>query len=273
MGEIIAFAHEYGLIVIEDCAHSLGTTFECKPVGTMGDAAFFSFGRDKSLSCVFGGIAVARDPQRAAQVRSIRDSFSDLPSGTIFKYLLHPIVTSFAKKTYRFLSLGKAIMAAALRVGLIPRAVESAELSGGRPSFFATKMPNAIAILALHQLGKTERYAAARKNAAKLYAKGLPDIKHQKLSDGAAPLRYVLFVERAPELIKAARRAGIELGDWYDRAIAPAKTRLAAVGYAEGSCTAAERYARMSVDLPTHALLTDSDIQTIISFIRTALAL
>ena len=51
-------AHKYNLILIEDCAHSLGATFQDRKIGTFGDFTFFSFGRDKVISSVFGGLTI-----------------------------------------------------------------------------------------------------------------------------------------------------------------------------------------------------------------------
>ena len=46
-------AQKYNIFLIEDCAHSLGATYNGKKIGTFGDAALFSFGRDKVISSVF----------------------------------------------------------------------------------------------------------------------------------------------------------------------------------------------------------------------------
>ena len=50
-------AQKHNIILIEDCAHSLGAKYNSQKIGTFGDAAFFSFGRDKVISSVFGGLA------------------------------------------------------------------------------------------------------------------------------------------------------------------------------------------------------------------------
>src|SRR5581483_4013141 len=44
------------IILIEDCAHALGASYKGKKLGTFGEFAFFSFGRDKVISSVFGGM-------------------------------------------------------------------------------------------------------------------------------------------------------------------------------------------------------------------------
>src|SRR5262245_13148664 len=49
MDAIIATAKRHNLTVIEDCAHALGATYDANPVGTFGEAGFFSFQTLKPL--------------------------------------------------------------------------------------------------------------------------------------------------------------------------------------------------------------------------------
>jgi dTDP-4-amino-4,6-dideoxygalactose transaminase len=60
MDEILAIARARGLTVIEDCAHALGATYRGQPVGTLGDAALFSFQVLKPLNTFGGGAAYTR---------------------------------------------------------------------------------------------------------------------------------------------------------------------------------------------------------------------
>src|SRR3990172_2511742 len=49
------------IVIIEDCALSLGAENKGKKVGTLGDISFFSFGRDKVISSVFGGMILSKN--------------------------------------------------------------------------------------------------------------------------------------------------------------------------------------------------------------------
>jgi dTDP-4-amino-4,6-dideoxygalactose transaminase len=71
MDAIVGIARRHGLAVIEDCAHALGANYRGKPLGTLGDASFFSFQTLKPLNTYGGGMAVARDVavgQRVAEL-------------------------------------------------------------------------------------------------------------------------------------------------------------------------------------------------------------
>src|SRR5712671_6938164 len=71
MDRILAIAATHNLIVLEDCAHSLGARYKGKPVGTFGSGALFSFQTLKPLNCYGGGLALVQDAALASKVRTI----------------------------------------------------------------------------------------------------------------------------------------------------------------------------------------------------------
>lgn len=58
MDAIHSIAHEYGLIVIEDGAHALGSVYKGKKVGSLSDMTTFSFHPVKPITTGEGGIIV-----------------------------------------------------------------------------------------------------------------------------------------------------------------------------------------------------------------------
>ena len=67
MDAIMARAEAHGLPVIEDAAHSLGTLWDGKRIGTIGRVGCFSFQSYKLLNAGEGGILVTDDPEVAAR--------------------------------------------------------------------------------------------------------------------------------------------------------------------------------------------------------------
>ena len=66
-------AGDRGIAIIEDCAQAHGAALHGAMVGTMGDAAAFSFYPTKNLGAYGdGGLCATRDEQLAAKIRSIR---------------------------------------------------------------------------------------------------------------------------------------------------------------------------------------------------------
>jgi dTDP-4-amino-4,6-dideoxygalactose transaminase len=72
--DINEIARRHGLSVIEDAAQAHGATHYGQRVGSIGDAACFSFFPSKNLGCYGdGGMVTTNDPQIAERVRALRD--------------------------------------------------------------------------------------------------------------------------------------------------------------------------------------------------------
>jgi dTDP-4-amino-4,6-dideoxygalactose transaminase len=63
MDEIMAFANERGLYVVEDCAQAHGARYKNKPVGAWGHMAAFSFCQDKIMTTGGEGGLIALDDE------------------------------------------------------------------------------------------------------------------------------------------------------------------------------------------------------------------
>jgi len=66
MPAICAWASKHGILVVEDCAESFGTTLGGRHTGTFGDAATFSFFGNKTITTGEGGMVVFRQPHHHA---------------------------------------------------------------------------------------------------------------------------------------------------------------------------------------------------------------
>jgi perosamine synthetase len=60
MDALVKLCNEHGLLLVEDCAEAIGTTWRGRHVGTFGDVATFSFFGNKTITCGEGGMVVAR---------------------------------------------------------------------------------------------------------------------------------------------------------------------------------------------------------------------
>lgn len=70
---IMAIAAEHDLPVIEDCAQATGARYRGKPVGSIGDAACFSFYPTKNLGAIGdGGMVVTRKVELAVRIKRLR---------------------------------------------------------------------------------------------------------------------------------------------------------------------------------------------------------
>jgi len=74
MDALLALKKQHGLFLLEDCAQAHGAEFRGRRVGTMGDAASFSFYPTKNLGALGdGGAIITRDAALAARLKRIRN--------------------------------------------------------------------------------------------------------------------------------------------------------------------------------------------------------
>jgi dTDP-4-amino-4,6-dideoxygalactose transaminase len=283
IAEILEFARARNIFVIEDCAHSLGlgsVRGSERVQKITGDIAFFSFGRDKSISSVFGGAIAVRSPELHQKISGIVSGYKKPGLSWTKQQLMHPIVLAAAKSLYTFptsrFSVGKIILEIAKRAHLISKAVQKRELSGGVLSSAFHQYSPALARLALHQIEKLDRFTAHRKQIASEYASALKDAKQASAAGAiSAPdfdpnhlyLRYTVTASSeklVKNYFKKARTHNIQLGDWYTTPIAPLGVEYEKIGYMAGSCPNAERLSLLTFNLPTHIGIKKEDVQKII---------
>jgi len=87
MNEIMKFAHNNNLKVIEDCAQAHGGRYYNKNVGTIGDCGIFSFQETKNMTTGEGGMLVTNDESVAKIAQMVRNHGEVLlPSQTTRTY-------------------------------------------------------------------------------------------------------------------------------------------------------------------------------------------
>jgi dTDP-4-amino-4,6-dideoxygalactose transaminase len=69
MDRVNALCKDKGAFVVEDAAQAMGGEYHGKKLGTLGDAAFFSLGRGKNITCGSGGIILTRSDRIADALR------------------------------------------------------------------------------------------------------------------------------------------------------------------------------------------------------------
>ena len=97
--KIAEISRKYNLILIEDCAHALGTTYKGKSVGTWADVSLFSFGHGKLMPCCGGGMIAVKDGNLAEKIRTIIYPKNDVnivfQTRVVFKTMLMKLLSSW----------------------------------------------------------------------------------------------------------------------------------------------------------------------------------
>lgn len=273
---ILKIAKENNLYLIEDCAHSLGAKFKGKLCGTFGDASFFSFGRDKIISSVFGGMAITKNKEIGERIKNFQESLSFPSDFWIFQQLLHPILINYLVLPAYGINqyLGRFFLGFFHQTAVLSKGVYKKEKKGIISRHFPKKFPDALAVLALNQFQKLERFNQHRRETAKIYQENLKKkfkLPLARSEENIVPtfMRYPILTEKeTDEILKKARKRKIYLNDgWRKSPIVPPDTDLEKMKYPKGSCPKAEKVAKRIINLPTHINISQEDAQKIINLL------
>jgi perosamine synthetase len=277
---IVKWARKKGIAIVEDCCHSLGSRYldesgEWRDVGTFGDAAFFSSQWSKPVTTGLGGWAVTSSPVLADKVRLIHANDCTSPSWGECTLLAaqvagRSLVSSssafwLARGTYRFLT----------RAGLAIGSSAEVELRGSKPPGYAKRMSSFQLRLLGHKLAGFAQHIPHRQHLKVVYDQvltdaGFPILEVPQQVDPVL-LRYPVRVGNKMEVLEAARRNRMELGDWFDYPLHPKGSDSSAFGYREGICPNAEEAASQVVNLPVHdGVSEDTATKTIVLLKRIA---
>jgi len=262
IAEIKDFCQQNKLFLIEDCAHSLGARYDNKLCGVFGDAAFFSFGRDKIISSVYGGMATTSNPGIAKKIGEFYASIDCPSSAWTLQQLLHPVLMNYlVLPFYDCLKAGKAFLSFFINTGILSKAVTKNEGKGILPGYFPKRMPNALAVLAQNQFKKLKQFNSHRQNIAKIYTEKLANSEKfilpfaVKKGQDKFPIfmKYPVLTANPKALTEKFKKANIYINDgWSGSPIVPPLTRLEIFGYKKSSCPKAEEVAKKIINLPTH---------------------
>ncbi|MEN6533073.1 MAG: DegT/DnrJ/EryC1/StrS family aminotransferase, partial [Bryobacteraceae bacterium] len=113
MDRVLAVARKHKVLVLEDCAQSVGASYKGRPLGSLGDIAIYSLQLNKTITAGEGGMVVTNSPvffERAAR-------FHDLGSlrGPHQQWLGTPQLGSFIGAGYRLNEFSGGVLLAQLR--------------------------------------------------------------------------------------------------------------------------------------------------------------
>ena len=263
-------AKEHRLSIIEDCAHSFGVSYRGQYTGTFGDVGLFSFGSDKSKSCVRGGAVIVRDAALAKKLEEMERGLRPSSWVKIIQHLIHVPVFFVGKATYGFFGFGKALLFLAKFFHMTNRIMYKPEKRGKPVPFYPRQFPNALADLLKGELNTINTVNEKRKKISFIYRAKIcnSSVQHPVDDVSFVPLRYTVRTKNPERLRAFAKTYSIILGDWYSQVIAPQTCDLSTFGYTQGECPLAERIAEESVNLPTERHMTEKDIARVVEMMN-----
>lgn len=243
---------DYSTIVIEDSAQTIGARYRGSNVGTLGDSAFFSFGRGKPITTMGGGTITTNDDYIARRVREITSSFMPLSKKKHLAILIKLIGYSTIRNSYIYRILHKRVRGDSLRTSI----------NLDNLGYKFTEMQAAVLI---EQLSKLNRFNEMRIKNARLLTKNLRNmekISPPKIIKDAKPffLRLPIYIKNTTayqidKLMQKLKKVGIDSSVVYPISLTTYFNRQI------GECPNAEYLANKILGLPIHPCVKKGDIE------------
>jgi dTDP-4-amino-4,6-dideoxygalactose transaminase len=271
MDQIMSIAQRNGIKVIEDCCHGLVSMYRGRTIGDFGVGSFYSFEWGKPIVIGIGGSAIINDvnlkqklksqhleyrfPSIINQLRINLQYFAH--SALYFPWLYWPV-----RSLYHFLG---SIGAAESNYNPIQKDRIAEDFSLKMSTLLQNRLNNKLKNLnsvAQHSREVTIQYRNLIGSAA---------VSHPVLPTETETVfaRYPLIAKDKKKLLGEARKANVELAEWYSTVIHPLKSEdMGKVYYDKGSCPQAELRCKQVVSLPTHLRVGERDIKRTVEFIN-----
>jgi dTDP-4-amino-4,6-dideoxygalactose transaminase len=229
-----------GAVLIGDAAHSIGTTYHGRPVGTLADLTTFSFFPTKNLTTAEGGAVASIRPDLLQRARTFR-TIGLVRDKNVMRY---PDEGPWHQEVHEF---------------------------GNN-----YRLPDVLCALGSSQLKRLAAFKARRQQLTARYDELLADVPGLRLPiqrEGVDPLRHLYPVRvlggRRREVFERMREAGIGVQVNYIPVYwHPVFEDL---GYQRGMCPVAEAFYAEELSLPLFVDLSDADQDRVVEALRTIL--
>jgi dTDP-4-amino-4,6-dideoxygalactose transaminase len=268
MDAILGIARRHGVAVIEDCAHALGATWRGRPVGTIGDAGFFSFQLLKPLNTYGGGMAVTNNAAVAARLAASAASEPWPDETKVLKRLRFGRVQRIAITPRVFSRSLFPLLWAASYVQVNPDVYlwEKIRPLDPLPPEYCERYSNVQAAIGLEGLKHIEEWTAATIAHARALGDALEgtDVERPEVPAHRTHVyyQYPVYTPKRDAVVRECIRRGVDVETLH----VDVCTQLPLFG-TRSSTPGAER-AATSIQLPVHSSLSDHDVQRVARVVR-----
>jgi dTDP-4-amino-4,6-dideoxygalactose transaminase len=230
---VAEFASRHGLRVLHDAAHSFGSTYDGKKIGSFSDIAMFSFDPVKTITCIDGGALVVRTEEEVARLHEMRLIGMSQPAQIMY--------TDSRAWTYDLARLG-----------------------------FRYHLSNVHAAIGLAQLAKIERIMATRRDACLYYNRWLGEVRGVATPKtdfaGITPFLYYIRVnaDRRDDLRAFLAQRGVDTGIHWQ----PGHWFSLLKDCRRGDLSVTERVGHEILSLPLHSSMATETLDRVIGAIQ-----
>lgn len=238
--QILKLAREFGLIVIEDAAHSLGAEYKGKKTGSIADLTTFSFHPVKHITTGEGGMITTDDEELYKKLMLFRTH--GITRDTKMMNENH------GRWYYEQLALG-----------------------------FNYRITDFQCALGFSQLKKTDRFVSRRREIVGYYnneLKSIDGISMQTEAPGCKSSWHIYMIKLDCKRLKAGRKEvfdaltaeniGVNV-HYLPVYMHPYYRKL---GYEKGICPVAEELYKNIITIPLHPLMTDNDANDVVKAVK-----
>lgn len=238
---LLKLCREHGIVLIEDGAHSIGTKYNGRPVGSIADMTTFSFHPVKTVTGGEGGAVLTNDEKLYERLLLFR-SHGITRENALLEH------ASCGAWYYEQIDLGYNYRITDIQCALI-----------------------------LSQLDKLEGFAKRRKEIVQRYNEAfgkMPELFVQEEIKESDTTRHLYILRIVPERLRIDRKGFFEAlaaenimcnvhyipvywHPYYEK-----------LGYQKGLCPNAEKLYNEIVSLPLYYALTDKDVEDVIAAVR-----
>ncbi len=243
--ELRKICDEYQLVFIEDAAHSIGTTYKGKGIGSLADMTTFSFHPVKTVTAGEGGAITTNDYEIYRKLMRLRThgitrDQSEMVNPTDALWYNEQVELGY---NYRITDFQSALLSS--------------------------------------QLDKLPMFAARRKEIVKMYDEAfadMPEIKLQREIPESDTVRHLYILRLNLELLTCDRRQFFDA--LYAENTCPQVHYLPVywhsyyekLGYEKGICPEAEAFYNEVMSIPLYPMLTDKDVMDVIKAVKKVVA-
>ena len=234
---IADFAHRHKIRVLHDAAHTFGSKYKGKMIGSFSDICMFSFDPVKTITCIDGGALIVRTQEELKKIQEMRLIGMTQPTTVMYQ--------NQRAWTYDMKAIG-----------------------------FRYHMANLHAAVGLAQLAKMPKISESRRASCRYYNEhlgGLPEVTIPKTNfEDITPFLYYIRVpeSRRDELRAYLKERGIDTGIHWQ----PGHWFTLFKECRRGDLSVSDRVGHEVLSLPLHSMMAtdtlDRVIQGVSSFFK-----